>query len=100
MLGKTCEVRMYKGRCPRDCDHGCGHCQIGCNNPARHKNPFFDKEFGSEDYWWRGMYSYAEWLCAECYDQMVSHAKEFEEIHRDGGNYKEDPEYTKILETL
>ena len=42
-----------------------------------------------------------EYLCAECYDDMVAHEKETEEVYRGfGGNYVENPEYTKFLETL
>src|ERR1700688_2665639 len=103
MIGKTCDVRMYKGPC--DCKVACERCRVGCNNPARHKNPFFGKDFSGEDRgdgpdrWWRGGYSYAEYLCAECYDHLVSEAREFEEMYREHGG-AEDPEYTKILETL
>jgi hypothetical protein len=99
MLGRTCEVRMYRGPCGRDCDHGCAHCQVGCFNPARFRNPFFGKDFGGEEYWWRGGYGYAEWLCAGCYDHAVGEAKEFEEMYLISG-VEEDPEYTKLLESL
>ena len=96
MLGKTCEVRMYRGPC--DCKNACERCRIGCHRPARHKNPFFGKDYG-EDRWFRGCFNYAEYLCAECYDQMVSDLRRFEEMYRESG-VAEDPEYTKILETL
>jgi len=100
MLGKTCGVRMYKGPC--DCKIACERCRIGCYRPARHKNPFFGKHFGDVDrHWWRcGTYSYAEYLCAECYDLMVSDLKEEEEAFREDEGFEEDPEFTKILETL
>jgi hypothetical protein len=93
---------MYRGSCDRCGQAGCDNCRIGCWNLARHRNPFFGKDFGGEEglkRWWRGGYNYAEWLCAECYDRIVSEAKEFEEMYRESG-VDEDPEYTKLLETL
>jgi hypothetical protein len=100
---RTCEVRIWQGTCRRpECSGNnctCEHVRIGCGRPARWKNPFFGKKFGLEGQWWRGWYSYAEYLCAECYDRMVSDAKGLEGELRDYGRFA-DPEYTKILETL
>lgn len=81
---------------------GCDHCRIGCFNDARMRNLFFGKEFGAdENYWWRGMYSHCEWLCAEHYDDMVDTSKEMEEMYREAWTeYEEDPEFTKILENM
>src|SRR5271156_3119793 len=100
---KTCGVRVYEAKARKGCacEHGCDHCLIGCFNPVRHRNPFFGTKFWSDAYWWRGMYASIEYLCAECYDDMVEHEKETEEVYRGfGGNYVENPEYTKFLETL
>jgi hypothetical protein len=100
MLGKTCGVRMFKGPC--ECSLGCADCRIGCFAPARHRNPFYGTDFHSEFCWWRGGYNYAEFLCAEHYDMVA--AKEWEEAFRGEEGYEEgyeeDPEYTRILETL
>ena len=99
MVGKTCGVRVFKGPC--GCKWGCDDCRVGCFNPARHRNPFFKKDFWDEDYWWRGGYCYAEYLCAECYDRMVAEAKEYEEFYSENDeNYEENPEYTEILRSL
>lgn len=46
-----------------------------------------------EENWWRVAYSYAEYLCSECYDLVVISAREF-------NMYKGDPEFTKILRSL
>lgn len=104
LLGKTCEVRIYGPRVFHHCcEHGCDECQVGCFNPAAYRNPFFGKSFLDENhnYWWRCGYGYAEFLCAKCYDDMVSMNKDTEAFYRDNDkNYVEDPEYTKILETL
>jgi len=102
---KTCGVRIFQSRVkkPCDCEMGCEACRIGCNNPARHKNPFFGKRFNFDYdvYWWRGYYTYTEDLCADCYDRMIEDIKETEDSYREGDpNYKEDPEFTKLLETL
>jgi hypothetical protein len=99
--GKTCGVRIYGPRSLHDCcEHGCEKCQIGCFEPAAYRNPFFGTDFCNEEYWWRGWYSDAEFLCVECYEDMVSEAKVWEDMHAEAPGYKEDPEYTKILETL
>lgn len=100
MRGKTCGVQIYKGPC--DCKISCERCRIGCYRLARFKNPFFGSQSWSEDYWWRNCcYRYAEYLCAECYDGMVSIVREMEDGHReDDPNYKEDSEFTAILKTL
>lgn len=97
-MSRTCQVRMYKGPC--DCKVSCSKCQIGCYNPARHRNPFFGKEFADDKYWWRGCYGYAEFLCAACYDHMVESTREWEEVYSEEEGYVEDPEFTKLLETL
>ena len=102
---KLCGVQIYQSRVkkPCDCEQGCESCRIGCNNPARHKNPFFGKyrPVDSIAYWWRAFYSYTEDLCAEHYDHMVEDLKQTEEFYRDNDkNFKEDPEFTKLLETL
>jgi hypothetical protein len=100
MFGKTCDVRIYQGPC--DCNVACERCCIGCNRPARHKNPFFGVNFNlgrswvEGCVWWQTKYSYAEYLCAEHYDEMASFFKSMES----DPNCVEDPEYTKILETL
>ena len=98
LIGKTCGVRMFKGPC--GCGFGCEDCQIGCFAPARYRNPFFNTDFSNDTCWWRGGYNYAEFLCGEHYDDMVADAKEYEEAFRDEDGYEEDPEYTRILETL
>jgi hypothetical protein len=103
MIGKTCGVRIYGPRIKfHCCEHGCENCRIGCFAPARYRNPFFGKEFWDERYWWRGMYSGIEYLCAEHYDEMVSELKEEEDLRRrwQGDEFEENPEFTKILETL
>lgn len=101
MIGKTCGVRMYKGPCPNgSCKWGCDDCRIGCFRPARYRNPFYGTDLGDEHHWWRGGYNYAEYLCAECYDSMVADAKEWESVFSEEEGYVEDPEYTRILETL
>jgi hypothetical protein len=56
--------------------------------------------FATEDFWWRGWCDYAEWLCAQCYDDMVANMKSFEEEYREEEWYEEDTEYTKLLESL
>jgi len=89
---------MYKGPC--DCEVSCNRCRIGCFKPARHKNPFFGKEFYSDKCWWRACYSYAEDLCAECYDHMVDEVVGMEEAFSGEDGYEEDPEFTRILKTL
>lgn len=103
-MDKTCEVRIYKGRCD-DCEErrdGCDKCRIGCWNPARYRNPFFGWDDWHEQYWWRGMYGQVEWLCAKCYDDMIRTCKQFEELYRDfqGGEFEENPKFTAILEKL
>ena len=101
MIGKTCEVRMFRGPCPRECKFGCERCQIGCFRPAAYRNPFYNTDFGDEVCWWRGGYNYAEYLCAQCYDEMVADAREWERAFREQDeDFVEDPEYTRILETL
>jgi len=98
---------MFKGSCDycgtgeHGLSRGCDHCRIGCFNPARMRNPFFGTKFGfDEHFWWRGMYCGVEWLCADCYDDMVSEMREMEDIYREhqGKDFKEDPEFTRILE--
>jgi hypothetical protein len=100
-MNRTCDVREFKGRCDR-CTHGCAHCRIGCWNPARHKNPFFGKNFldGDDGYWWRACFPYAEYLCARCYDWIINDAREMEDAMRDhlGTKFVENPEFTKLLE--
>jgi hypothetical protein len=98
MIGKTCGVRVYKGPC--GCGHGCDDCRIGCFAPARYRNPFYNTDFGDEHHWWRGGYNYAEFLCAEHYDDMAEEAKAWEDALQVEEGYEENPEYTKILETL
>src|ERR1700677_2431555 len=62
-MNKTCGVNIYGPRAQYHCcEHGCEDCRVGCFNPARHKNPFFDKGFCSEKHWWRSTYSYTEYL--------------------------------------
>ena len=103
LLGKTCGVRIYEAQNFKGCgcDHGCEDCRIGCFNPAAYRNPFFGLDFHSDqDCWWRGGYNYSEYLCAKCYDSIVYHAKSWEEIHSGNKGYVEDPEYTKLLESL
>lgn len=52
-------------------------------------------------YWWRYMYSQVEWLCAECYDDLIRTSRYFEEVYRDaGGEFEEDPEFNEILKPL
>lgn len=46
------------------------------------------------------MYSHVEWLCAECYDDMIKEGRYFEEIMSDLDNFVEDHEFTKIMKTL
>jgi hypothetical protein len=63
----------------------------------------FGKEFDfdPEAYWWRSMYSYTEYLCAQHYDEMVRFVKEEEDAYREHDtNYVECPEFTRFLETL
>ena len=101
MLDKTCGVRMFKGPC--DCEISCNRCRIGCFRPARYKNPFFDKVYSGNRYsnnQWRVCYSYAEYLCAECYDIMVSRLRVEEDTLREEDDYEENPEFTAILKTL
>jgi hypothetical protein len=102
--GKTCGVCTYGPRAEyRCCEHGCENCRVGCFNPAAYRNPWFGKNFLDDEfrYWWRCGHNHAEYLCVECYEQVASNAKETEERYRDwGGGYKEDPEFTKFLETL
>lgn len=110
LYDQTCGVLIYGPRAEYDCcEHGdfavigCDRCRIGCFNPARHRNPFFGREFAfdPERYWWRSMYSYTEWLCAQCYDDMLSSIRESEDAYRVyDPDYEEDPEYTKLLESL
>ena len=87
-MSKTCQVRIWRGDADRrcqyagDCVAGCNKgCRIGCNRPARFKNPFFGKETPDEAHWWRNPYNYAEYLCAECYDNALSDLEEWEELY-------------------
>src|SRR5258708_5719072 len=69
LRSKICQVRIwrgdsdhrcqYAGDCVPDCNKG---CKIGCNNPARHKNPSYGKD-PEPKFWWRNPYNYAEYLC-------------------------------------
>lgn len=68
---------QYAGDCVTGCNRG---CKLGCNNPARFRNPFFGKA-SDEHKWWRNPYNYAEWLCAHCYDEATSMCREWEEIY-------------------
>lgn len=104
---RTCGVRIWKGdgnsacQLAGDCVSGCTYgCRIGCFNPARFRNPFYGKESHDDTYWWRGMYNYVEWLCAECYDDMIRDAREWETVFQDHEDYEEDPAFTAILDTL
>jgi hypothetical protein len=81
VLGNTCGVRIYKGKCER-CTRGCEHCRIGCWNPAAYRNPWFGKP-GHPLFWWRDPYNYAEYLCVECYDSAVADWAEWEEAYKD-----------------
>lgn len=107
-MDKTCGVRIFKGACLHcgtgtyNISRGCDHCRIGCFNPARMRNPFFGIERDwSEDYWWRGMYSHVEWMCAEHYDEMIAEMRDMEEMYAKAWTgYEEDPEFTRILEKL
>lgn len=73
---------MYRAAvdCPHD--HGieleCENCRIGCFRPARFKNPNFGRAEaeGDPDKWWLYAYSYAEWLCAEHYDEVMDRSEE------------------------
>ena len=101
-MDKTCGVRVMKGVCPvkeQRCG-GCDDCIIGCFNPARMRNPFFGTDFANPiSYWWRGMYSDIEWLCAEHYDGMIAEMREMEEMYaRAWTEYEEDEEFTRMLE--
>lgn len=108
-MNRLCGVRIWKGdgnpECQRagDCVPGCTYgCRVGCFNPARFRNPFYG--MGKEEemfYWWRYMYSHVEWLCAECYDDLIRTSRYFEEIYREaGGEFEEDEEFNKILKSL
>lgn len=107
-MDKQCGVRIYEAAVRRKCGgegltHTCEGCRIGCFAPARHRNPFFGKEFAfdMEKYWWRAMYTYTEWLCAEHCDRMIAECRETEDFYRDHDpNYEECLEFTKVLETL
>jgi hypothetical protein len=110
IMNKLCGVRIWRGdgnpecQVAGDCVPGCTYgCRVGCFNPARFRNPFYGRSSASEDdlyYWWRYMYTHVEWLCAECYDDMIRTARYFEEVYRDAGKFEEDPEFNKILESL
>jgi hypothetical protein len=91
-MAHTCGVRMYRAseKC-RD-KHGvgpgdCATCRIGCFKEARWLNPWFGKDYPDEEHWWRNPYSYAEWLCAEHYDEAVETLKEYEDLY--GGDQED-----------
>jgi hypothetical protein len=91
LMGETCGVRIYRARADSKCDHefvcGCEKCRIGCYKPARWRNPWFGKDYPDEDHWWRNPYSYAEFLCAEHYDDATDTLKEYEELY--GGDQED-----------
>lgn len=109
-MNRICGVSIWKGdgttACQRagECVTGCTYgCRVGCYNLARFKNPFYNIKIHDavvEHYWWRYMYSHVEWLCAECYDDMIKEGRYFEEIMSDLDNFVEDHEFTKIMKTL
>src|SRR5574337_106633 len=75
-LMETCGVRSY--RAARDCQNGhgslvhdCEECRIGCFEPGRFKNPFYPDG---------PMFNYAEYLCAEHYDEVM----DLQERHQRG----------------
>jgi hypothetical protein len=82
---RTCGVRIYK------CGPGCRphsptgdtgeKCRIGCFKPARFLNPNFgvDSDDDVFDHWWKYEYNYAEYLCAEHYDEVMRDKSENEE---------------------
>jgi hypothetical protein len=77
---------MWRGPCHVCQDRplgaeGCDDCRIGCFKPARFRNPNFGRK-GAEDTfgkWWLFQYSYAEWLCAQHYDEVVADKSDYEE---------------------
>ncbi len=72
---------MWRGPCHnghRLGTDGCEDCRIGCFKPARFRNPNYDPE-GKMSF---GVYNYAEWLCAQHYDEVMSDKSE-EEIYGD-----------------
>ncbi len=81
-----CGVRSYRvrqdcQRCldaefPRDCEH----CRCGCFEIARFKNPNYSLDGGPTS---KGMYNYADWLCADHYDDVIK-------SNEDGAIYNAD----------
>ena len=104
MPERICEVNMYRGTGEflgqdwTDGMHGpmsnvrSEKNKIGCFNPARWLNPFYDPEGTRFRSVWdddsdvslpiTGGYNYAQWLCTEHYDEVIVMAKEDEEIDR------------------
>jgi hypothetical protein len=82
-----CEVRMYRASkdCPNDhgITHSCESCRIGCFKVARFRNPNFGvtSETVGENRWWMYQYNYAEWLCADHYDEVMEEKSEYEELY-------------------
>jgi len=86
-----CEINIY--RAEKDCpnDHGihpsgCDEdCRIGCNRVARFRNPNFSVHRGDiEDHkWWLYQYNYAEWLCAEHYDEVVEDKSVYNRLYEE-----------------
>ena len=66
---RYCDVRIWRPAiyCNEDnhpnSEYCWDKCRIGCLAPAKFKNPTYPD----------GRYGYAEWLCAECYDEVMSY---------------------------
>jgi hypothetical protein len=95
---RICEVNMFRSRGmestwgmlyePRVSEKN----RIGCFNPARWLNPFYDPDGTKFRSVWddnpdlslpvTGGYNYAQWLCTDHYDEVMSGVKEDEELDR------------------
>lgn len=74
-MDRRCEVRQWHHDpdcelCKAVFDGDCPSCRTGCFSAAKFRNPLHDGDGTG-----LGIYNYAEWLCAEHYDEVMDYIR-------------------------
>jgi hypothetical protein len=73
-----CDVQIFKGPC--DCSVSCEKCRIGCFKLAKFRNPSYDPGGLVKG----TIYNYAEFVCADHYDEAVAYKAGYDDWVRRG----------------